>query len=156
MVALERAAWLQGFADLLPAGFELPTVEGWTERLGEVVRSTETDTLVVEDREGLAGFVVYGPSRDKAADVGEIRTLFVEPGRWRCGVGAALVAGALDALGSAGYEQVTLWSFRDNHRASAFYAAMGFERDGATVARAGHGDSVEVQVRYARSVAPDG
>jgi GNAT superfamily N-acetyltransferase len=81
----------------------------------------------------LLGFTACGESRDPDAvpQAGEIRTLFVAAGRWRRGVGRALMAAALTDLTGRGYAEATVWSFAANERANAFYEAHGFTRDGA-------------------------
>jgi GNAT superfamily N-acetyltransferase len=90
--------------------------------------------VVVEDDDcELVGVSACGESRDDDVDdsVGEVRSFFVAPGRWRGGVGRKLMEGALDSLRERGYAITTVWSFRDNERANAFYERLGFERDGA-------------------------
>jgi GNAT superfamily N-acetyltransferase len=88
--------------------------------------------LVEEDGE-LLGLSTCGASRDDDVDesVGEVRSFFVAPGRWRGGVGRALMDGVLDSLRERGYREATVWSFTDNERANAFYERLGFTRDGA-------------------------
>jgi GNAT superfamily N-acetyltransferase len=89
--------------------------------------------FVAEDCGDLAGFTACGASRDPDApeSVGEVATLFVAAGRWRAGVGHALMAAALAELTERGYEAVTVWSFAANERANRFYESEGFEPDGA-------------------------
>jgi GNAT superfamily N-acetyltransferase len=81
----------------------------------------------------LLGFTACGESRDPDAgpEAGEIRTFFVAAGRWRRGVGRALMAAALADLAARGHVEATVWSFAANERANAFYEAHGFRRDGA-------------------------
>jgi ribosomal protein S18 acetylase RimI-like enzyme len=55
----------------------------------------------------------------------------VAAGRWRQGVGRALMAAALADLSARGYADATVWSFAANERANAFYEVRGFTRDGA-------------------------
>jgi GNAT superfamily N-acetyltransferase len=88
--------------------------------------------LLAEESGELLGFTASGESRDPDASgtVGEIRTFFVAPGRWRRGVGRALMAAALEDLLERGYAEATVWSFAGNVRANAFYEAHGFARDG--------------------------
>ena len=52
-------------------------------------------------------------------------------GRWRQGVGRALMAAALESLRERGCSEATVWSFAANDRANAFYERAGFTRDGA-------------------------
>jgi GNAT superfamily N-acetyltransferase len=106
--------------------------------------------LVAEQDEGeLLGFTACGESRDPDAgpQTGEIRTLFVAAGRWRGGVGRALMAAALDDLGRRGYGEATVWSFAANDRANAFYEARGFRPDGATRTEAVWADIPEIRFR---------
>ena len=89
--------------------------------------------MLVADEDGeVAGFTTCGESRDPDAgpDAGEIRTFFVAAGRWRRGVGRALMEAALADLAARGYSEATVWSFAANERANAFYEAHGFARDG--------------------------
>jgi GNAT superfamily N-acetyltransferase len=91
-------------------------------------------SLLVADAAGeLAGFTACGASRDPDAPdrVGELQTLLVAAGRWRRGVGRALMAAALADLAERGYTEATVWSFAANERANSFYESEGFEPDGA-------------------------
>ena len=101
-----------------------------------------------EDGE-VVGYAACGASRDPDAGpgTGELRTLFVVPGRWRGGVGAALVAAVLDDLRARGYSEATVWSFADNDRANGFYERIGFERDGAERTEEVWADLLEVRYR---------
>lgn len=72
------------------------------------------------------------PSRDDDAGerTAEIAATYVDPSRWRSGVGAALMGAALDELRLDGYEEVTLWVFAENDRARSFYRTLAFRPDG--------------------------
>jgi GNAT superfamily N-acetyltransferase len=115
----------------LPAGhvFPDPQRERWHERLAD----PRVSMLVAEEQNELLGFTACGESRDPGAgrETGEIRTLFVAAGRWRAGVGRAIMAAALADLAARGHTEATVWSFAANERANAFYEAHGFTRDGA-------------------------
>ena len=89
--------------------------------------------LLAEEGGELLGFTACGESRDPdaASHAGEVRTLFVAAGRWRRGVGSALMAAALDDLRERGYTEATVWSFAANERANRFYESQGFEHDGS-------------------------
>jgi GNAT superfamily N-acetyltransferase len=89
--------------------------------------------LMAEGGGEVVGYAACGASRDRDTppEAGELRTLFVLPGRWRGGVGRALLAAAFDDLRGRGYSEATVWSFAGNERANAFYEAAGFTRDGA-------------------------
>lgn len=93
-------------------------------------------TLVAEQRGRPVGFCSLAmPARD--ADVGEptaeIAAFYVDPSRWRSGVGSALLEGALRELREVHedpWRHVTLWVLAENTAARTFYARAGFEHDG--------------------------
>ena len=144
------ALWLESshaaFADLLPAGRELPRwVPG---RFKALLDDPEIEMLVAEE-ELLRGFITFGSSRDADAPghIGEIRSLFVAPASWRGGVGGALLHRALEELPSMGHTEATVWSFAANERANAFYERHGFRRDGAEKREEVWADLLEVRYR---------
>jgi GNAT superfamily N-acetyltransferase len=109
--------------------------------------------LVADEGGGLLGHTSFGTSRDDDAPehVGEVRSFFVRPSAWRRGVGRAMMEGALAGLSEMGFAQATVWSFADNARANAFYAAHGFAPDGAT--RTEEVWAGILEARYRRSLA---
>lgn len=130
-------AWQAAYRGLLPDELlDRLSVEererNWRELLGEA--SGRSFTLVaVDDADVVQGFCALAtPSRDDDADerTAEVAATYVEPGRWRVGVGAALLDAALAELRRAGYEQATLWVFAANEGARLFYRSFGFEPDG--------------------------
>jgi GNAT superfamily N-acetyltransferase len=104
-----------------------------------------------EERGELLGFTACGESRDPDAgpDGGEVQTFFVAAGRWRRGVGRALMAAALADLHERGYADATVWSFAANERANAFYEAQGFTRDGTERAEEDWAGITEIRYRRA-------
>ena len=105
--------------------------------------------LVAEQESELLGLTTCSASRDPDAgsDAGEIRALFVAAGRWRAGVGGALMTAALADLAERGYPEATVWSFAANDRANAFYEAHGFTRDGAERTEADWAHIPEIRYR---------
>jgi ribosomal protein S18 acetylase RimI-like enzyme len=106
----------------------------------------------------IAGFcAVVTPSRDDDAasgmadGVAEIAALYVDPPAWRSGAGRALMQAALASLRAAGWREVTLWVLAANQRALAFYAASGFEPDGAAKM---HHSSGRREVRLRTTLGP--
>ena len=138
------------FTDLLPPGHEFPEPD--PERWYGLVQDPGVVMLIAEEDGELVGFATSGESRDDdaGAGVGEIRSFFVAAGRWRRGVGRALMAATLDSLRERGCTEATLWSFDSNERANAFYEAHGFARDGADKAQQAWAHIPEV--RYRRSL----
>ena len=149
IVDLQIAAWRAAFVPLLPPGFAMPPRAQFL-LMGEralVEAGVERTVAAVGGRP--IGLLSHGPSRDHdaPADVGEVRALFVHPDNWRGGVGSALVSNALARLREDGLAEATLWSFRANPRANAFYERQGFAPDGAAQARESFGQTVEVRYR---------
>jgi GNAT superfamily N-acetyltransferase len=129
--------------------FPDPQRKRWHERLAD----PGVSMLVAEEDGRLHGFAACGESRDPDAgpNAGEIRTFFVAAGRWRRGVGRALMASALADLAGRGYSEAIVWSFAANDRANAFYEIHGFERDGAERRQDTWAGILEI--RYRRSLA---
>jgi GNAT superfamily N-acetyltransferase len=108
----------------------------------------EVDALVAEDDGGVAGFLSLAiPARElDESGVGEITALYVDPPRWRGGVGRALVDAAGAELRGQGCDVVVLWTFEAGERGRAFYGALGFAPDGARTTHPGTGIA-EVRLR---------
>jgi GNAT superfamily N-acetyltransferase len=81
----------------------------------------------------VSGFSVVSACRDDEArdDVGELRLLYADPTAWNRGVGSALLHHAVATLRSMGFDELRLWTLRDNERARAFYERNGWTADGA-------------------------
>jgi GNAT superfamily N-acetyltransferase len=111
--------------------------------------------LVAEADSGLLGFASFSPTRDSDEDpelVGEIPAIYLHPDAWGTGCGRELMGVALERLGAAGFEQVTLWVLDTNARARRFYEAAGFAPDGAV--KVDDRDQFELrELRYRRSLA---
>jgi ribosomal protein S18 acetylase RimI-like enzyme len=92
-------------------------------------------TYVATPGVDVVGFASVGPVRDEdlarqQEGWAEVYALYVDPDRWRTGVGTALWRG-VDAGWGDEVAGVTLWVLRDNLRAREFYAARGLAPDGA-------------------------
>jgi ribosomal protein S18 acetylase RimI-like enzyme len=75
--------------------------------------------------------------------------MYVDPDRWRQGVGDALMRAALERLSGLPYEEAVLWTFKENGRAIAFYERYGWRPDGAEKI---HPRTGEPAVRFRRPV----
>jgi GNAT superfamily N-acetyltransferase len=108
--------------------------------------------LVAEVDEQVAGFAAMYPTRDvdqDCAQVAEITAIYLAPEAWGIGAGRRLMTASLHVLTQAGYQQVTLWVLDANERARRFYAAGGWQADGAVKDDARLGFPLS-EVRYRR------
>jgi RimJ/RimL family protein N-acetyltransferase len=135
---LHVRAWrvaYQGFirADILAGLSVVEREKSWQVNLG--IGGPFAFTLVEETPEGaIAGFCsLVLPSRDDDAGerTAELGGTYVDPGHWQAGVGRALVEVALARLEPGAWDEMTLWVFKRNAQARAFYARLGFRLDGA-------------------------
>jgi GNAT superfamily N-acetyltransferase len=124
---------------------------GWTKWLADPNQVTG----VYETPDGVVGFVSLGPSRDEDAGVatGELTSIYLSPGSWRCGIGTELMRWATGAARERGWTKMTLWVLEGNAVARAFYESCGWSPDGATK-RGSFGAGVIHEVRYAWRASP--
>jgi GNAT superfamily N-acetyltransferase len=116
-------AWLAAYRGLMPDEWlDGVTVKQRTQSWREILAGARDpgSTLVGEDEGvGVVGFCsVSLPSRDEdaGAATAEISALYIDPSRWRSGIGRALLV-----------------ELAGNAPARAFYERFGFAADGAEV-----------------------
>jgi GNAT superfamily N-acetyltransferase len=146
-----RAAYRGLVPDALLDGLSIERREhGWRGLIG-AARGPSV-TLVGEVDGEPAGFCsVAAPTRDVDAPpwTAEIAAIYVEPARWRAGVGGALLDRALGDLAADGWRRATLRVLARNGPAGAFYRRFAFEPDGA----AKHDAALEAsEVRLVRAL----
>ena len=109
--------------------------------------------LVAQDTGTVVGFVDAGPTGDPGDDpgaVGQVYAVYVDPQRWRGGVGGMLMRAAESGLAAAGFDQATLWVRETNARARSFYEAIGWSPDGDTKQSVIAGRVPITELRYRR------
>jgi GNAT superfamily N-acetyltransferase len=118
---IQVRSWHTAYRGLVPDDvLERLTVSDRTERWNELLEQG-SETYFVD-----GGFCsVIRPARDASAPA-ELAALYVDPARWRSGLGRTLIAAALSWR-----EPASLWVFARNVRALSFYKAQGFTEDGA-------------------------
>ncbi|HEY2055678.1 MAG TPA: GNAT family N-acetyltransferase [Solirubrobacterales bacterium] len=137
---LHVRAWQEAYRGLIPAEF-LDALDP-RDRAGRYTFEASdpgapTTVLAVVGEEGtserIAGFVTFGAARDDdARGLGEVYALYVDPDRYRGGVGRLLMAEARRRLHAAGFTDAFLWVLQGNDRAASFYEGEGWEPDGST------------------------
>jgi N-acetylglutamate synthase-like GNAT family acetyltransferase len=96
----------------------------------------EGRVIVAEKNGTIAGFAVVLPRKDESA---ELDGLFVDPGRWRTGIGTRLIQAATAKAVADGADFLYVVG---NPRAAEFYYACGFVLTGREQTRFGIGLSL--------------
>jgi GNAT superfamily N-acetyltransferase len=88
--------------------------------------------LVAVDGEEMVGWVAGGPAHEDDLGPGayEVRACYVDPARWRTGVGRWLMAALINRLDPGRWTHLVLWTVRDAAPTNAFYVSLGMVRDG--------------------------
>lgn len=143
-------AWQSAYRGQIPGRIldsldETTRAARWLESIpqaGHVLHVAVHDDTVI-------GFCSFIRSRDPDSNdgTGEIAAVYVDPGRWRSGIGRALVEASLDEARTRGYREVTLWVLASNQLGRGFYERLGFAHDGETKMEALQGCELH-EVRY--------
>ena len=136
IVAVTAAGWRAAYRDIVPQDrlAELPLAR-WRHEVHVGLRRPVEDAFsyVAEIDGEFAGYCfVAAPSRepDLGPTVAELVAIYIEPDRWGQGAGTALMRAALTRLTELPYDEVILWTFRDNAPAISFYERHGWRADG--------------------------
>lgn len=153
---IHAASWRAGYRGLVDQVY-LDGIDDdrWTPLFHQWLTEDATKALLAENGQQAVGCIFYGPARDEQYPAyrpgwGEIISMYVLPGHWRCGYGRALMVEALERLRQAGMHGCFLWVLRENRRARDFYEAMGFSATEETLTVT-LGSQVLVDVRYVLS-----
>jgi ribosomal protein S18 acetylase RimI-like enzyme len=122
-----------------------------TRRAAELIENPDTPFLVAEVDEAVVGFMVYGPPGDECdpATTSQIYTFFVDPARYRQGIGTTL----LEAMESAiTVSTITVWVMKQGTHGPAFYVRHGFLIEPETEKMFGLVDKEFPIVRYSKTL----
>lgn len=115
-------AWRAAYAGILPDELLAAlSVERRTASWRDLLARADQVTLLVEEGGSIAGFC--------SLSAGEVTALYVDPARWRHGLGGTLLREALTAAGED--RDPVVWVLRANEAAIRFYEQFGFVLDGA-------------------------
>lgn len=158
IVELTAAGWRAAYSGIVPREriAELP-LAAWRHDVATGLRSPVADsfTFVAErDAEVLGYCYVAAPGREQPAGsrVAELVAIYVTPARWGQGIGRSLMEAAVAEAEQLGYEEMALWTFERNAQARAFYARLGWRRDGG---RRPHAATGVPTIRLRRTLADD-
>jgi ribosomal protein S18 acetylase RimI-like enzyme len=136
IAAVHIAAWRETYADLLPAAFldgfdVVDRAARWRRIIGG---PNDLGTFVAEIDGAVVGFASACPQRKAGLRAdgfdAELATVYLLRRAQRRGLGRRLVAACAGTLQARGVVAMSLWVFRDNGPARAFYAALGAEACG--------------------------
>lgn len=120
------ACWREAYAVLWGPDRleELDESELAATRRAEIAAGSATHVLAERDGE-VIGVAIAGPSRDENPPTElELYAIYVRAAHYGTGVSTLLLDAVLEGQPSS------LWTYRDNPRASAFYVNQGFIPDG--------------------------
>jgi GNAT superfamily N-acetyltransferase len=98
-------------------------------RVAEKLADPEALVMVARKENAVVGMALAEPGR-QAADLCHLSMLFVDPGRWGCGIGRLLLEGVIEAAAGLGLHRVQVWTGSANHRAKNLYTSAGFVATG--------------------------
>ena len=155
IVAVTVAGWRTAYRGIVaPERLADLPVPRWRHEVHVGLRRPVDDafSIVAEIGGQFAGYCfVAAPTRERefGPSVAELVAIYVEPERWNRGAGAALMGGAMDRLAQLPYDEIFLWTFKENAPAIAFYERHGWRRDGGEKV---HPRSQAVAIRLRRAV----
>jgi ribosomal protein S18 acetylase RimI-like enzyme len=150
--------WQSAYAGIVPAEvLDALDPAVWAERRRSWPVPPGASTLVAEDDGTLIGFANFGPGRVEQTgsdeydmSAGELYAIYVDPGRQRGGAGKLLFMAAKEGLAKAGFPEMRLWVFEENHPARRFYERMGMAPTGERQHYTPRGSTAELpEIRYA-------
>lgn len=152
LATIHVAAWRAAYAGLMPADFLAGLdVEASRARWERGLQAeTGNSVLLVESEDQVAGFCIFGPSRDSDAPphTDEVIAINLDPTFWRKGLGRGLLQESLSRLRARGFSEATLWVLHGNDRARRFHEALGWNLDGAEKHDTTHTGVPLHEVRY--------
>ena len=140
LVHIMIGAWQSGFRNILPDSVieQYTQFEPCTDMFRQILSSGIGTMYLAQLKGQSVGLLYWLPEGGTA----RIEALLTVPEVWGKGVAAALMDRAL--ADSTAFSSLTVWPFRENHRAKRFYEKHGFTPTGRTRM----GDAGEVEYVY--------
>ena len=131
VVEIFRACWLISYQEVLPQDVrDAMTPEAahelWEQALAPHI---ERETVVAVRGDQVVGVARIGQDKDNSLR-GHLFSLYVHPEHSGMGIGKTLVSAALEKLRTRGFDEITLWVFKENPNARALYEKLGFSITG--------------------------
>jgi ribosomal protein S18 acetylase RimI-like enzyme len=154
VAAVHVRSWQVAYRGLLPDEYLdalRPEERAGRYTFGEL-EPHQPETVVAVERGTICGFATTGPcDDDDRRGAGELLALYVDPHRWDCGIGRALIQEARVRLARDGFQEAGLWVLAGNARAERFYRSDGWTADGSRRSDEVWGLTVD-ELRYTRSL----
>jgi GNAT superfamily N-acetyltransferase len=133
LAEIHVTSWRQAYDGLLPPEFLRALSvdsrhEWWSRRLNALEAGGEVLIVADSELETPEGFAFIGPC---SVTEGEVYAIYVDPRRWRGGLGSELLGAAEHTLADGGFGQAILWVLEGNERGRSFYQTRGWRPDGA-------------------------
>jgi ribosomal protein S18 acetylase RimI-like enzyme len=125
-------AWQVGYRGLLPDAFlDGLRAEERADRytFGDPDPQQPFTTVALEDG-AIRAFVTIGPAIPQTSGAGHLMALYVDPERWRRGLGRMLLAEGCRQLVERGHREAVLWVLVGNRAAEQLYLNCGWVVDG--------------------------
>jgi ribosomal protein S18 acetylase RimI-like enzyme len=153
LAEVQIASWQAAYRGILPEhALETLSVKSFeTVWKHNLVNPTRNNVVAIV-KDDIAGFVSYGPSRDRDMDrrkTAEVYGIYLLEEFWGGGLGLALMNLAVEDLSSTGFREASLWVLSENEKARRFFERYGFSTDGMkkSFARSVGADLEEVRYR---------
>ena len=131
--AIQVRAWQATYRGVMPDAYldELDVDDRAAYWRGQVLALLPTQRLkVIVDDGVVVGFAAVGPEHDgRAAGVGELYAINLDPRVWGRGLGRALLRDVTAELAGLGYREAVLWVVPQNDRARRFYESEQWRDD---------------------------
>jgi ribosomal protein S18 acetylase RimI-like enzyme len=131
LVEIFRACWLTSYRDILPQSVrDEMSVEKAQEMWAlSVIPHPERTTFVIEQDGMVVGVARVGSDVSNSTR-GHLFSLYVHPDNAGRGLGKLLLRHALASLREKGFEEITLWVFKNNAPTRNLYSSLGFLETG--------------------------
>lgn len=135
MAEVQIKAWRVGYKGIMPDKYlSSLSIEHRTKKWQEALSNNDPGTnIVIEYKNVVSGFCVYGPARDEDLlnlKSGELVALNILPGKWSLGLGTELIKNVIEAAYIKEWKSLYLWVVKENNRARKLYELFGFEIEG--------------------------
>ena len=131
LVEIFRACWLTSYRDILPQSVRDEMTDDKARQMWalSVLPHSERTTFVIEQDGAVVGVARVGSDVSNSAR-GHLFSLYVHPDNAGRGLGKLLLKHALASLRENGFEEITLWVFKNNAPTRKLYSSLGFLETG--------------------------